>query len=118
MDIRLRLIQLGISFDEDDADAIDFAVNRTQEHIKNVCNTDYVPKELEYLAVDMACGEFIKARAVAGILSDEDIQGALKAVTEGDVRVEYDTDKGGFDGLMDILNRGEAELYRFRRLCW
>ena len=118
MDIKTRLIQLGIEFDDEDEAALDFAVNRTAEHIKNTCNREDVPPELEYLAVDMACGEFIKARAMAGILTDDDIQGALKAITEGDVRVEYDTDRGGLEGLLELLNRGEGELYRFRRICW
>lgn len=118
MEIRLRLVQLGVSFDENDEDAIDFAVNKTTEHIKNICNRDYVPEEVEYLAIDMACAEFIKTKIEAGMLTDFDVQGALKAITEGDVKVEYDTSKGGLEELLDVLNRGEADLYRFRKLCW
>lgn len=118
MDIRLRLVQLGISFDEDDGDALDFAVNKTTEHIKNVCNRDNVPEEVEYLAVDMACAEFIRAKAAAGMITDSDVQGALKALTEGDVKVEYDTSRGGLEELIELLNRGEGDLYRFRKMCW
>lgn len=118
MDIKLRLIQLGVDIAEGDEEIMDFAVSKTTEHIKNVCNTDYVPEEAEYLAIDMACAEFIKTKATAGMLTDFDVQGALKAITEGDVRVEYDTSRGGLEGLLDVLNRGEADLYRFRRLCW
>lgn len=118
MDIKLRLIQLGVDIAEGDEEIMDFAVSKTTEHIKNVCNLDYVPEEVEYLAIDMVCAEFIKVKAMAGMLTDFDVQGALKAITEGDVKVEYDTSKGGLEGLLDVLNRGEADLYRFRKLCW
>jgi hypothetical protein len=117
MEVKERLKQMGIEVSENDEDAIVFAVERTSEHIKNVCNLDYVPEELELLATDMACGEFLRERLIADMLSDFDAKGALKAVTEGDVKLEY----GGSDSnevLLKYLSRGENELYRFRRLCW
>ncbi len=119
MDIGSRLIQLGIEVTELDREAMLFAEEKTREHILNVCNTVCVPKELEYLATDMACAEFIKDRYMAGLLADFDARGALKAITEGDVRLEYNTENGSdFDSLMEVLNRGEADLYRFRKLRW
>jgi hypothetical protein len=116
-DVKERLKQMSVELSENDDEAILFAVERTEEHIKNVCNIDYVPEELELLAVDMACGEFLQARLVADMLLSFDAKGALKAVTEGDVKLEY----GGSDSnevLLKYLSRGENELYRFRRLCW
>ncbi len=117
MDIRERLAQLGAEVKEEDEAAVLFAENKTAEHIKNVCNLDYIPEELEYLAVDMACGEYLHDRLLSGMLEGFDTAGALKAVTEGDVRVEYD---GGdsMENLMRFLSRGEADLYRFRKICW
>ena|GEM_PF-4774973 len=47
-----------------------------------------------------------------------DVNGALKAITEGDVRLEYSSEQSGVDTLLNILNRGEEDLYRFRRLSW
>lgn len=117
MDIKERLAQLGAQVEEADEEAILFAENKTCEHIKNVCNLDYVPDELECLAIDMACGEFLRDRLLSGMLGDFDTVGALKAITEGDVKVEYD---GGdsIEGLLRFLSRGEADLYRFRKICW
>ncbi len=118
MDIRERLLQLGAKVTEADSEAILFAQSKTCEHIKNVCNIDYIPDELEYLAVDMACGEFLKSRLASGLLESFDVQGALKAITEGDVKLEYDTDKNTADRLIEVLSRGEKDLYRFRKICW
>lgn len=117
MDIRERLVQLGAEVGEEDEAAVLFAENKTAEHIKNVCNLDYIPEELEYLAVDMACGEYLRDRLLSGVMGDFDTAGALKAITEGDVRVEYD---GGdsLEALLEFLGRGEADLYRFRKICW
>lgn len=120
MEIRERLLQLGVDVTEDDEAAILFAERKTAEHIKNVCNIDYVPDELEYAAVDMACAEFLHDRLASGLLAGFDADGALKAITEGDVRLEYDTDSktSSQETLFNILNRGEKDLYRFRKICW
>lgn len=120
MEVKERLLQLGINVTEADEEAILFAENKTCEHIKNVCNIDYIPGELEYMAIDMACAQFLKDRQLSGMLESFDARGALKAITEGDVSVEYDADaeKSALDNLLDLLNRGEADLYRFRKICW
>ena len=54
MDIKERLLQLGISVAPEQEEAVLFAQNKTEEHIKNVCNIDCIPDELMYLAIDMA----------------------------------------------------------------
>ncbi len=120
MEIGERLLQLGIQVTGDDEAAILFAENKVREHIKNVCNIDYIPDELECMAVDMACAEFLKDRLLSGMLEGFDARGALKAITEGDVKLEYDADgeKAAVDSLLGVLNRGEADLYRFRKICW
>jgi hypothetical protein len=120
MEVRERLAQLGIDTETIADEVIDFACHRVDEHIKNVCNLSYVPTEAELLAVDMACAYIIGDRVAVGMLGDFDARGALKAITEGDVKLEYDTD-GEADAmttLINTLNRGESELYRFRKICW
>lgn len=118
MDTRERLRQLGIVIGTDEEEALLFAEGRAAEHIKNVCNTEEIPEGLEYIAVDMACGEFIKHRALSGLLSDREVTGALKALTEGDVKVEYDNGISAVDELTSLLFSGEKELYRYRKMCW
>lgn len=120
MNIKDRLLQLGIKVEDADEGALAFAENKTREHIKNVCNLDYVPDALEYLATDMACGEFLRDRLLSGLVDSAAAESALKAITEGDVSLEYDTGSGksAADRLLAILGRGEADLYRFRKMCW
>ncbi len=113
-------MQLGVTVGEADGAAVLFAENKTEEHIKNVCNLDYIPAELEYLAVDMACAEYLKDRMTSGLMEGFDARGALKAITEGDVKVEYSegSERTAADTLLAVLARGEADLYKFRKICW
>jgi hypothetical protein len=120
MEAKERLLQLGIEVSEDDEAAVAFAEGKVYEHIGNVCNVSEVPAELEYTATDMVCCEFIKERLISGLMDDVEARGALKAITEGDVKVEYDSDSGKStqELLTELLEKGEADLYRFRKMCW
>lgn len=119
MDVKERLIQLGIKIEPEQEEAIAFALEKTNQHIKSVCNLSYVPEELGCLAVDMACGEFISNMALSGLLEGFDALGAIKTITEGDVSLSYyQGAEKPLEGLLRLLTRGEAQLYSYRKLRW
>lgn len=121
-----RLKSFGCNIAEGDELTIQFAINGTEEYIKNFCNLPEVPDELHYTAVDMCCGTYLKTKRSLGIDVCDSIDfdaEAVKSITEGDVSVTYNSDgKTGkaalFDALLNKLCNRNAELVTFRKLRW
>lgn len=108
-ELRERLLDLGYETTETETDILERAIRRAEQTIMNTCNTETVPDELKFTALDIAAGEYLLA---AG--RDDEARG-VKSVSEGDVSVEFD-DTGSL--IDELLNSGRDEMLSFRRVKW
>ena len=104
-----------------DETAIQFLIAKTEAYIKNYCNIDEVPEELEYSEIDMICVEFLNGKALSGGLEASSLRiDAISSITEGDVTVSYAS--GSSISLPTaysrISSKFEADLIPFRRMRW
>lgn len=133
-----RLKQFGYQPSQADESVIFFLRNKTIDEIKNICNIDKAPYEVEdlfdnefetlkYKVVDKICAELLLMKLNAGVLNLDDIDMSkigLKSVTEGDTSVTYATDGG--QSREQILNSyltqlstlDKEELYKYRKMEW
>ena len=121
-DVIDRLRCLGYEYRHEDRDAVEYSALMAEEYVLNSCNLSVIPEGLKTLAVDFACGEFLKAMRDTGMLKGFDINAAVRIVKEGDVSVTYSDGDGGrenFDSLIKYLIKGrEGELASYRVLKW
>lgn len=133
-----RLKQFGYRPSQADESVIFFLRNKTIDEIKNICNIDKVPYEVEdlfdnefetlkYKVVDKICAELLLMKLNTGVLNLDDIDISkidLKSVTEGDTSVTYATDGGQSreqtlrDYLTKLSTLDKEELYKYRKMEW
>ena len=84
-----------------------------------------VPDGLFYVAVDMAVGEFLKAKRVASPseLASLDVDGAVKTLRVGDVSAEMVSSGETADQKLSafinyLLTCGKGEFSCYRKLRW
>lgn len=125
-DVVERLNTLGYNLNEGDTVTLQFAINGTEQYIKNFCNITEIPAELYYVAVDMAAGTLLKTKQSIGVhvcdSLDYDNVG-LSSIKEGDVTVEFSTGDSNsaismFNALLDRLCKRDNELIAFRKVRW
>ena len=127
-DIIQRLASLGYTFDEGkDGWVIGFLIDKVTNLIKNETNQTEIPEGLYQIAVDMVCGEFLKAKKASG-----DLEGfvvdlnllTLSKETQGDTSFSWGADKvlsaeERLNYLIDhLLNYGKPQFLAFRRFRW
>lgn len=125
-DVVKRLKSLGYVVLDSDTILIEFAINGTEQYIKNFCNIAIIPAELYYVAVDMAAGTLLKTKSSLGesVCDNIDFEaGRVNSITEGDVNISYGYDSNTsnaakYTALLDKLCNRDAELVTFRRLRW
>lgn len=119
-----RLVSFGCCLKEEDDWAICFAMQKVENHIKNSCNTTSVPDGLFYVAVDMACGEFLFSKKQTGKLklADMDLTGAVASISEGDTSITFAAGASDEDKLNVFINyllhNKEGEFVCYRQLKW
>lgn len=118
----VRLNALGYS-DVVDGFILKFIANKVENTIKNKTNLEQVPKELDYVFVDMVCGEFLKEKMSLGALSDNEIKGiVVKSITEGDTSITYDINSSPralFEALVNkLITPNEEEFIKYRVMVW
>jgi len=127
-DIIQRLASLGYTFDEGkDGWVIGFLIDKVTNLIKNETNQTEIPEGLYQIAVDMVCGEFLKAKKASGDLGGFDLDlnsAALKQKSQGDTSFTFAVDKINsaeerLEAVIEhLLNYGKPQLLRFRRFVW
>lgn len=121
-----RLESFGYILKPNDEYALGFVLEKIKLDILNFCNIQELPDELIYVAVDMACGEFLLEKKSTGSLNLNDIDlnsVAIKSISEGDTSVSYATENTQdalqkLDVLIQNLLDSKKYLYKFRRLAW
>ena len=119
-----RLDSFGYTIKDSDVWMMGFITQKVTNTIKNECNVSKIPDELFYIAVDMACGEFLLAKKQTGQLdiSNLDLTDAISSIKEGDTQVNFNRDESDSDKIDSLLNylldRGKGELVCYRKIRW
>lgn len=122
-----RLESLGYTVREADYASLAFCVGKVENTIKNETNLQNVPEGLAYIAIEMACGEFLKGLMTFSpdALTGFDLDAAVKRIQTGDTTTEFavgdgtQTDEQKLTAFVNyLLNYGKDEFNSFRRLRW
>ncbi len=117
-----RLKSLNYECVEGDEFIIAFTIQKVENTIKNECNIAEIPEGLNYVAVDMMCGEILMNKKQTNSLGDNfSIDGALKSIKLGDTTVQLDdeSDEVKLNTLINhLLNYGMSELICYRKIKW
>lgn len=119
-----RLASFGYEATETDEWALGFAIQKSENTIKNECAIPEIPEGLVCVLVDMACGEFLTAKKQTGQLdiAGLDLSGAVTGIKEGDTQINFNGDESDSDKLDSLLNKllngGRGELVCYRRIRW
>lgn len=122
-----RLESLDYEVREADSASLAFCVEKVRSTIKNEINWQDVPEGLVHIAIDMACGEFLKGLMTFApdALSGFDLDAAVKRIQTGDTTTEFavgdgsQTDEQRLTAFVNyLLNYGKDEFNSFRRLRW
>lgn len=125
-DVVERLVTLGYNLNEGDVVTLQFAINGTEQYIKDFCNIADIPQELYSVAVDMAAGTLLKTKRAIGINVCENIDfenDSITSIKEGDVSITYNNDNRNsatakYNTLLDRLCNRDDELIAFRKVRW
>lgn len=122
-----RLEGLGYRCAEGDKKLISRAAEKVERRLKNLCCTEFFPEELLYEAIDMAAGEFLKAKKTFSPkdLDGFDLTAAIKRVQVGDTNATFASGSGclteeqRLDAFINgLLNSGREQIACFRKVKW
>lgn len=120
--VKERLASLGYTCTDEDAFALQFCIDKVNQHIQHFCNISEVPACLETVQVDMVCGEFLLAKKTMGQLTSVQIEPIVKRLTAGDTTVEYTGTadrEATFNAYLDKMIHGhQSDLIAHRKLRW
>lgn len=122
-----RLKSFGYEVRADDKFALAFCIEKVRNTIRNETNQKEVPEGLDFIAVDMACGEFLfsKKTFAPDELKNIDLDFAVKQIQTGDTSTVFAVGEGSLTpeqrlaAFIDfLLSYGKAEFDLFRRIRW
>ncbi len=125
--IKDRLQSLGYTVKDSDDIAINFAMQKVENTIKNDCNVSAIPDGLMNIAIDMVVGEFLMSKKTfaPNDLLNLNLDSAIKQIQEGDTNISFavgegsKTDEQRLDSFIDyLLNYGRDEFITYRRFRW
>lgn len=122
--ITQRLAAFGYTYVEaTDAFTLGLIYDKVAFRIQHACNISDVPDCMTPEIIDAVCGEFLAGKKATGQLTGIEIEAIVKAITEGDVKVEFATGSTGasdiFDAYMTNLTSIDREaIAAHRRLVW
>ena len=125
--IKERLQSIGYAVKDSDDIAINFAMQKVENTIKNDCNISAIPEGLMNIAIDMVVGEFLMSKKTFAPddLLNFNLDAAIKQIQEGDTNISFavgegsKTDEQRLDSFIDyLLNYGRDEFITYRRFRW
>lgn len=121
--VSLRLKDFGYEYDEtNDSVSLDFAISKTTWSILNATNCAEIPEGLTFVAMDMACAEFLKIKKSFGQLTTIVFENVAKSINMGDTSITFSEEASPeqkFDIVVDYLLTGhEDEFLAYRKLVW
>lgn len=125
--IKERLQSMGYAVKDSDDMAINFAMQKVENTIKNDCNISAIPDGLMNIAIDMVVGEFLMSKKTfaPNDLLNFNLDAAIKQIQEGDTNISFavgegsKTDEQRLDSFIDyLLNYGRNEFITYRRFRW
>ena len=125
--IKERLRSIGYAVKDSDDIAINFAMQKVENTIKNDCNISAIPDGLMHIAIDMVVGEFLMSKKTfaPNELLNLNLDSAIKQIQEGDTNISFavgegsKTDEQRLDSFTDyLLNYGRDEFITYRRFRW
>ena len=125
--VKERLQSLGYTVKDSDDIAINFAMQKVENTIKNDCNVSAIPDGLMNIAIDMVVGEFLMSKKTfaPNDLLNFNLDSAVKQIQEGDTNISFavgegsKTDEQRLDSFIDyLLNYGRDEFITYRRFIW
>ena len=106
-------ILLGIAEGEKE-EILGFVLDKTSDMICNYCRRESVPAALETVQLNM-CVDMYRAES----LGQENAQGIVKSISEGDVSVSFGSASAVSENpSMEFLKSYEVQLNRFRKAGW
>lgn len=125
--VKERLQSLGYTVKDSDDIAINFAMQKVENTIKNDCNVSVIPDGLMHVAINMVVGEFLMSKKTfaPNDLLNFNLDAAIKQIQEGDTNISFavgegsKTDEQRLDSFIDyLLNYGRDEFITYRRFRW
>jgi hypothetical protein len=120
-DVTKRLLSYGYTVTTDDSWVLNFIILKTENHIKNQCNTSVVPEGLHEVAVDMVVGEFMQGKKSIGQLTGINLGAIVKSIQEGDSKVDFAGElspEQRLESLIAYLLHGNINFATYRRIKW
>lgn len=106
---------------------MDWAVDQAEGYIKHELNIEYLTLDLAEPMLNMAAGEFLKAKKAAAPegLTGLDLTPAVKRIEVGDTNTEFAVGSGSltseqrFDLFTEyLIKSGKRQLMGYRRIKW
>ena len=122
--IKQRLASLGYTSTDADGFALTLTHDKVIARICHACNITEIPAGcMDAEIIDAVCGEFLLGKKATGTLTGIETEAIVKAITEGDTKVEFATGSTGaadaFDAYMKKLATiDNGAIIAHRRLVW
>ena len=126
--IALKLRILKWEEQEDDSQLLELLVEKVIDGINNFTNQNYtletIPSTIKNIVIDRTIGEFLFLKKNSGALPEIDSKIIEKQLQVGDTSITYVkegilTSEQRLDKIINyLINIGEKDLIKFRRLIW
>lgn len=126
--IALKLRILKWKEQEDDSQLLELLVEKVIDGINNFTNQNYtletIPSTIKNIVIDRTIGEFLFLKKNSGALPEIDSKIIEKQLQVGDTSITYVTEgiltsEQRLDKIINyLINIGEKDLIKFRRLIW
>lgn len=123
-DVKNYLKSLDYEIVDTDLFLLDNAIQTVKYYICNKTNQKKVPEGLKYVWINRSAAEFLDFKLKLNQLNilGLNFNRIAKEISEGKTKVVFDDTKSTGDKfevyLTNLLNYGEEEILRFRRLVW
>lgn len=114
-----RLKGFGVTLAETDMPMIQYGIEFIELKIKNFCNINEIPEELDYEWANAVCADFLKMKLSTGGL--ENVAQIVKSIQEGDTTISYSESGTPESQLLECITKMGLDLsglVRFRKMVW